>query len=33
MEDNRANADTTIFTQNDSGTPHEHTQQNTHPPQ
>lgn len=32
MVDNRVNADT-IFAQNDSGTPHVHTQQNTNPPQ
>jgi len=32
MVDNRANADTTDFTQNVSGTPHVHTQQNTNPP-
>jgi len=33
MVDNGANTDTIIFTQNDSGTPHVHTQQNTNPPQ
>lgn len=32
MVDYRVNADTTIFTQNDSGTPHVHTQQITNPP-